>query len=86
MIASNEIGHAYEQGNFIPIQDAVAEGHKAKKEWSTVGDDKVTEECRDNQGMGKIKHDKDFLSGDMTAPRAGNPRCRCTTLYEITFK
>lgn len=86
MIASNEIGHAYVEGNFIPIKDAVADGHKANKEWLTVGDDKVTEECRANQSQGKIKHDKDFSSGDEIAPRDNHPRCRCDTLFEVTFK
>ena len=86
MIASNEIGHAYVEGNFIPVKDAVADGHKAVKEWLTVGDNKVTEECRANQSQGKIKHDKKFSSGDEIAPRDNHPRCRCDTLFEVTFK
>jgi len=84
MIAVNEIGHAYEYGNKTPMEDLKDEGYKVKKKWQTVNDDRVTEECRANQAMGWIDIDESFDSGDDEPPREGNPRCRCTTLWEFT--
>ena len=83
MIATNEIGHAYGIGNNIPIKDAISNGAKAKKQWLTSNDDRVTSECLENQSQGWIDFDKEFSSSDMYAPRADHPRCRCGTLYEI---
>jgi hypothetical protein len=83
MIAVNETGHAYEYGNQIPMQDLAEEGYTVKKKWQTVNDDRVTEECRANQAMGWIDIDENFDSGDSEPPREGNPRCRCTTLWEF---
>lgn len=83
MIATNEIGHAYEEGNWIPIQDAMAEGYNVIKWWNTVKDDRVTDECKENESQGQINAKKEFRSGDDRAPRLGHPRCRCTTNYEI---
>lgn len=89
MIAVNEIGHAYEWGNYVPMQDAKAKGYKVEKKWSTVHDNRVTDECKANEAMSKetdgwIPLDTPFDSGDDTAPRDSNPRCRCTTLYRYS--
>lgn len=84
MIAVNEIGHAYEWGNYVPMKDAQTKGYKIEKSWLTVGDDRVTEECHANERMSWILLDKPFDSGDDTAPRDSNPRCRCTTLYRYS--
>jgi len=87
MIAVNEIGTAYEYGNWVPMVDAQKQGHEVLKGWLTVGDNRVTPQCKDYQTMGFIPLDDNFVSGtgttDQTAPRASNPRCRCTTLYEV---
>lgn len=86
MIAVNEIGHAYEEGNKIPMLDLQEEGFKVYKEWLTAGDDRVTDECQDYEDMGRIGIDDQFISGagteDDQAPRDSNPRCRCTTLWD----
>lgn len=86
MIATNEIGHAYEYGNRVPMDDLQAEGYKVTKKWSTAGDNLVTPECGDYEDLGWIPLDDDFISGsgtqDQEAPRDSNPNCRCTTLYE----
>lgn len=85
LIATREIGVAYEEGNREPI-DEFSEKYpdrEVKKYWQTVGDDRVTPECEANEDEGWIGLDEDFPSGDQQAPRDGNPRCRCTTLYEI---
>ena len=82
MIATNEVGTAYEYGNLVPMTDAFQEGYDVTKSWLTAGDDRVTDECRMNEDMGWILLDEDFDSGDASAPRGDHPRCRCTTLYE----
>lgn len=85
LIATREIGVAYEEGNREPI-DEFAEKYpdrEVKKYWQTVEDDRVTPECNANQDEGWIALDDEFSSGDQNAPREGNPRCRCTTLYEV---
>lgn len=85
LIATREIGVSYEEGNRIPI-DEFAEKYPdriVEKHWSTVGDNNVTEECEENQDAGWLGLDEEFPSGDQQAPREGNPRCRCTTEYEI---
>lgn len=83
MIATNETGHAYEYGNMIPMKDLQAQGEKVEKQWSTVGDEKVTLECSENEEKGWISIDDLFPSGDYESPRNGNPNCRCTTLWKI---
>lgn len=89
MISSNEIGHAYEEGRYIPAYDAVAEGHKVSKVWQTVRDSRVTEACSEYEEMGWIDLDRDFVSSegtiDLIAPRTTNPRCRCRTSYKTKF-
>lgn len=83
MIAVNEVGTAYEYGNWVPMKQLQDDGNKVMKKWATVNDDRVTDECEANENMGWIKLDDLFDSGDDTAPRESNPRCRCTTLYEL---
>lgn len=89
LIATREIGVAYEKGKNISareFQDKYPD-RVMKKWWRTVNDDKVTPECQDNQEQTDkakgILLDEKFLSGDDTAPRTGNPRCRCKTDYQI---
>lgn len=82
MIASNEVGHAYEWGNYSVMKDVEDKGYKVEKAWETVGDDRVTEICLDNQRDGYIKYGDKFSSGDETAPTQEHPNCRCTTLYQ----
>lgn len=89
MIATREIGIAYETGNNIPVKEFQEKypDRPVKKWWRSVGDDKVTPECQENQDVSDdedgIALDDAFPSGDDTAPRDGNPRCRCHTEYKI---
>jgi len=84
MIAVNEIGSAYEVGNMCPMWDInQIEGFESIKHWQTVNDDRVTEECMANQEEGWLNVEEPFASGDLTAPRVSNPKCRCTVLYEV---
>ena len=82
MIAVHEIGSAYQYGNFIPLHDVQAKGYTVNKHWSTVNDDRVTEECRENEDAGWLSLDDEFPSGDLTAPRSDHPRCRCSVYYQ----
>lgn len=82
MIATNEIGHAYGEGNHEMVDIYKQEtGAMMEKYWITVQDDRVTEECAANEAMGWIGYNEHFLSGDDIAPRNTNPRCRCDTGY-----
>ncbi len=85
LIATREIGVAYEIGNRIPIDEFQRENpdRTVKKFWQTVEDDRVTPECRENEDDGWILLALAFPSGDQNAPRLGNPRCRCFTKYQI---
>lgn len=88
MIAVNEMGHAYEEGRKIPLQDFREKypERNVKKWWMTRNDDRVTVECNDNQSASEddgLDFDESFPSGDLEAPRTSNPRCRCTMRYKI---
>ena len=86
MIAVNEIGHAYEEGNRAVMQAVSDQGLQVKKKWSTVKDDKVTKACRAYEALGWILIDKNFNYDqyiDDVAPRDSNPRCRCTIEWDF---
>lgn len=85
MIAVHESREAYEAGRSFPIEDFLKDNtdRKVEKGWSTVGDDRVTPECKANEDEGWIDYDGSFSSGDKRAPRYGNPRCRCVTNHQI---
>lgn len=85
MIAVNEIGNAYEEGNLIVMREVQNEGYAVQKFWSTVGDDRVTPSHTDNEGDGWIGIDETFSgTGDLRAPASDNPRCRCTLLWRFS--
>lgn len=79
LVAVTEIGMAYEEGNAIVANDLKAAGLKMQKKWDTIGDDKVSDGCRENERAGWIALDEEFPSGDMQPLRF--PGCRCTALY-----
>lgn len=82
MIAVHEIGEGYEQGNREMVDVYMQEtGAQIQKLWIDSQDDLVTPECEANGDQGWIGFEEDFLSGDLAAPRASNPRCRCSTGY-----
>lgn len=82
-IAINTVGNAYEQWRKESIVQLTQKWYKASKEWSTVWDSKVTPQCKANEDKWWIPYNAWRPSGDTEAPRASNPRCRCTTNYEI---
>lgn len=89
MIATNEIGKAYEFGNYVPVQEySERTGKRVKKYWNTVRDNNVTKECEANElhnGGNGIELDEAFPSGDAVAPRSSHPRCRCNVTYDVVL-
>lgn len=86
MIATREIGVAYEEGKNIPLRDfQIAHPERpVEKFWQTVEDSKVTPTHRQNQDAGWIDFASTFPgTGDLVAPGSDNPNCRCFTKYRI---
>lgn len=86
LIATREIGIAYEKGNNIPVKEFRLKNpdRVVEKAWQTVGDDRVTPKHRENQSDGWIIFEGRFTgTGDEHAPGSDNPRCRCATKYQI---
>ncbi len=79
LIAVTEAAEAYETGNRLVIDEMTAVGLEMEKSWSTVGDEKVSDGCRQNAAVGWIPVDEPFPSGHQHAPRF--PGCRCAILY-----
>lgn len=74
MIARTEISTAYGEAEL----DTYKEFGVEEKEWITAGDDRVSEECADNEAQGAIPLDEAFKSGDIHEP--AHPNCRCDVL------
>lgn len=79
LIAVTEVGNAYEYGNMTAVKDMASLGLQMEKSWLTVGDDRVSDGCAENEGAGWIPLDEPFPSGDQAPLRF--PGCRCTALY-----
>jgi hypothetical protein len=79
LIAVTEVGQAYEQGNLAAVQSMADLGLQMEKSWLTVGDDRVSDGCAENEAAGWIPLDEPFPSGDDRPLRF--PGCRCTTMY-----
>jgi hypothetical protein len=82
LIAVTETGNAFAEGNLMVAQDLKAAGIAMEKFWSTVGDDKVSQEiCAPNEAQGYIEIDQLFQSGHMRP--LGHPACRCDLLTRV---
>lgn len=79
LVAVTEVGNAYEAGNEIVIRDLTDAGLRMEKKWLTLGDDRVSDGCRENEQEGWIPSGVPHVSGDMHPLRF--PGCRCTELY-----
>lgn len=82
-IAVNEIGSAYTEATKQAVKDGAKQsGSTVFKQWSTVGDTKVTPKCQENQDLGWVPIDYIYNPEGITEP----PRfvgCRCTQIYDI---
>lgn len=78
LIAITEIGEAYSEANLMGGRAIAAAGIAMEKSWSTIGDDRVSDGCLDNEGAGWIPLEDDFPSGHQRPLRF--PGCRCDLL------
>ena len=65
LIAVTETGQAYERGKQSTVHRAEAAGVWFEKAWITVGDDRVSRDCRRNEAAGWIPEAARFPSGVM---------------------
>lgn len=75
LIAITETGNAYMEGQFALMDTMAGMGLPMEKAWVTMGDDRVSDECEENESAGWIAFDDPFPSGDMHPLRF--PGCRC---------
>ncbi|KAA3644550.1 MAG: hypothetical protein DWQ07_14115 [Chloroflexi bacterium] len=79
LVAVTEMGEAYEAAARMGVQDLQAGGLQMEKSWSTVGDGKVSDGCRQNEAEGWIPTNQVHGSGHMHPLRF--PGCRCAEKY-----
>jgi hypothetical protein len=65
LIAVTETGNAYERAAMIQAESLQMAGLPMEKSWNTVGDDRVSDGCQENEDAGWIPIDEPFPSGDM---------------------
>ncbi len=78
LIATTEIGNAYSQGTLGGAKDLDDAGIETEKSWLTAGDDKVDDDCQENEDAGWIDIGDNFPSG-VDAP-LDHPGCRCALM------
>lgn len=85
LIAIRELWNAFEFWKRQPMNEINKRWiWKVQKFWQTVEDYKVTHTHRQNQSDWRIDFNWRFSwTWDKMAPWSDNPRCRCTTLYNI---
>jgi len=82
LIATREIGKAYGTGQHSVVQKYVAKtGATVKKNWLTVGDDKVRPEHTMNEEDGDIPLEDNFSGTDEEFAPSDDFRCRCVSNY-----
>ena len=81
LIAVTETGNASLEGQMIVAQDLQDAGVEMEKMWSTVGDGKVSDGCKENEGQGWIALTSPFKSGHQRPLRF--PGCRCDLLTRV---
>jgi len=81
LIAVYELGQAYESAGRQTVDRLSGKGIPMEKSWLTVGDDRVSSVCRENQAQGWIPLDEAFSSGHQQP--CSHPACRCCCLYEV---
>jgi len=72
LIARTETAGALSKGSIDRMEDMGVTG----KEWVTVGDDKVSDECLGNEAEGAVPIDHVFSGGVLNPPQ--HPDCRCS--------
>lgn len=81
LIAVTEIGNAYVRGQVEAVRQMMSLGLRFEKFWQTVGDDRVSDGCLENQDNGWIEWEQQFASGHDWPLRF--PGCRCSLLTRL---
>lgn len=81
LIAVTEMANAYCEGILQLGQELQQSGIVMVKHWLTVGDDRVSDGCRQNEKAGWISINDAFPSGHQRPPRF--PGCRCDLLTDM---
>lgn len=81
LIAVTEAGEAYEAGAHQVISTLQEQGLPMEKRWVTMGDDRVSEGCAENEAEGWIPADQQHASGHLHPLRF--PGCRCDEEYRV---
>jgi hypothetical protein len=81
LVAVTEIGNGYEAGEHQAALEIKAAGLKVTKWWATVGDERVSAGCLENEADGEIDVEAEHSSGHLHPLRF--PGCRCTEMYEV---
>lgn len=81
LIAVTEMANAYCEGSLQLGQELQKAGIVMVKHWLTVGDDRVSDGCRQNEKAGWIPINDAFPSGHQRPPRF--PGCRCDLLTDM---
>lgn len=79
LIAVAEIGDGFEAGTRDLMQTVADAGIALEHAWLTVGDDRVSEGCAENEAAGWLPLGDAFPSGHDRPLR--HPACRCTAVY-----
>lgn len=79
LIATTELGNAYQEGNLIVARDLKASGLVMQKKWLARDDGKADQHCLDNMAQDWIDVDEEFKSSALRP--LDHPRCRCVLLY-----
>lgn len=75
LIAVTEIGQAFIDGQVDQVERLLQGGAEIEKFWLTVGDDRVSDGCEENEQAGWIPFAQNFPSGHRAPLRF--PGCRC---------
>lgn len=87
LVAVTELGNAYEEAGMIAGRQLKDSGFPMEKHWDTIGDDRVSDGCRTNQGAGWIEIDALWPSTEGTYDRQRPlrfPGCRCGQRIQIS--
>lgn len=82
LVAVTETALAYETGNRTIIDELSEVGVAMEHKWLSVGDDRVSPGCRDNEAQGWIPANQLHATGHPYPPRF--PGCRCCETYRRT--
>lgn len=81
LVAVTEVGNAYEETAYMAATDLESGGVPMEKMWKTVGDDRVSDGCQENEADGWIPISQAHSSGHQKPLRF--PGCRCDEQYRV---